>query len=327
MMKKEIIIAHRGASGYLPEHTLASKALAFGLKSDYIEQDLVMSSDNYVIVSHDLYLNYTTNVKDIFPDRDRSDGKYYIIDFTLKELKKLKLSERFHEINKEKNIEFPGRFPVFNSEFKIHTLEEEIELIQGLNKSMKKNIGIYPEIKYPDFHLTEGKDISKEVLKILEKYNYKKKTDKIYLQCFDKKELRRIKNKLFKDVDIDIKIIQLIGKRNCEENFVNVDGTKYQRNGNYAKLLTKNGIGTISKYADGVGLHFSMIINYKSTKNNIIYTDIIKYIKENNLESHIYTIRSDNTQIPDYAKNFQDFVSILQKANIDGIFTDFPDQI
>ena len=93
------------------------------------------------------------------------------------------------------------------------------------------------------------------------------------------------------------------------------------------KLLTKNGIGTISKYADGVGLHFSMIINYKSTKNNIIYTDIIKYIKENNLESHIYTIRSDNTQIPDYAKNFQYFVSILQKANIDGIFTDFPDQI
>ena len=302
-----IIIAHRGASGYLPEHTIESKILAFGL------------------VSHDLYLNYTSNVADIYPDKKRLDGKYYIIDFTLEELKKLQLTERFFQKNGNKYAKFPKRFPIFGSNFKIHTLEEEIKLISGLNKSMSKNIGIYPEIKYPDFHLNEGKDISKFTLDILYKYNYRTKSDKIYLQSFDRKELKRIKQDLFLKLNINLKLIQLIGQDELEEKFIDYKGQNYQRNANYDKLLTKEGINKISEYADGVGLHFSMIINKNSKKNNVKYNDILNFIRENKLQSHIYTFRSDPNQIPHYAIDSNDFFNIIKNANIDGIFTDFPD--
>lgn len=77
-----LVIAHRGASGYLPEHTLAAKAMAYGQGADYIEQDLVMTSDNELVVLHDIYLDAVTNVRDVFPDRIRDDGRYYVIDFT-----------------------------------------------------------------------------------------------------------------------------------------------------------------------------------------------------------------------------------------------------
>lgn len=85
--KTTMVIAHRGASAYLPEHTLEAKAMAYAMRPDYIEQDLVLSKDDHLIVMHDIYLDSTTNVADVFPGRARDDGHYYTIDFTLEELK------------------------------------------------------------------------------------------------------------------------------------------------------------------------------------------------------------------------------------------------
>ena len=89
---EKIVIAHRGASGYLPEHTLPAKAMAYAQGADYLEQDLVMTKDDNLVVLHDHYLDRVTDVADRFPDRARKDGRYYAIDFTLDEIKSLKVS-------------------------------------------------------------------------------------------------------------------------------------------------------------------------------------------------------------------------------------------
>lgn len=91
----KVVIAHRGASGYLPEHSLPAKAMAYAQGADYLEQDLVMTKDNELVVLHDHYLDRVTDVADRFPDRARKDGRYYAIDFTLPEIKSLKFTEGF----------------------------------------------------------------------------------------------------------------------------------------------------------------------------------------------------------------------------------------
>ncbi|MGY0427283.1 MAG: glycerophosphodiester phosphodiesterase, partial [Polaribacter sp.] len=193
-MDTKIVIAHRGASGYLPEHTMEAKTMAFAMNADYIEQDLVLSKDDIPIVIHDIYLDDVTDVATKFPSRKRADSRYYVIDFTFDELKTLNVSERFNpETGKQF---FPNRFPKGKGTFKLHSFQEEIELIQGLNASTGKNIGIYPEIKEPAFHQKEGKKLTEIVLKILSDYGYNTKKDKCILQCFDAKELERIRKEL-----------------------------------------------------------------------------------------------------------------------------------
>lgn len=106
-----LVIAHRGASGYLPEHTLEAKTLAYAMKPDYIEQDVVMTKDDQLVVLHDHYLDRVTDVAERFPNRARADGRYYAIDFTLAEIKTLRVTEGF-DIDAQGNevAYFPDRF-------------------------------------------------------------------------------------------------------------------------------------------------------------------------------------------------------------------------
>ena len=136
---RPIIIAHRGASGYLPEHTLAAKALAYCQGADYLEQDVVLTRDDHPVVLHDIHLDTVTNVADVFPDRQRADGRFYAIDFTLAELRQLKASERI-DLNTGQAV-YPNRFPVGSAAFGVPTLAEEIELVQGLNKTLGRQVG------------------------------------------------------------------------------------------------------------------------------------------------------------------------------------------
>lgn len=127
---KKLVIAHRGASGYLPEHTHEAKVAAFIMGADYLEQDLVLTKDNVPIVSHDIHLDEVTNVADVFPTRKRADSRYYAIDFTFDEIKSLKVAERFHYDNRSRPY-FPLRFPLWQSEFSIPGFADEIELVKG----------------------------------------------------------------------------------------------------------------------------------------------------------------------------------------------------
>lgn len=294
--KSKIVIAHRGASGYLPEHTLASKAMAYAMNVDYLEQDIVLSKDAVPIVIHDIHLETVTNVQDIFPTRKRSDGKFYVIDFTFEELQKLNVYERFN--SETKNAIFPMRFPLKKSNFKLHSLQDEIQLIQGLNKSTGKNIGIYPEIKEPEFHKKEGFDISKIVLDILSNYGYKTKKDNCILQCFDSNELKRIRFEL----KSELFLVQLI-EFETEENKLKEFAT----------------------YADGIGPWYKQIIKGKGENGKYQISNLVDNAHKNNLKVHAYTFRSDDLD------GFTTFNELLQvaffEANIDGVFTDFPDKV
>lgn len=320
----KVVIAHRGASGYLPEHTLPAKAMAFAQGANYLEQDLVMTKDDQLVVLHDHYLDRVTDVADRFPDRARKDGRYYAIDFTLAEIKSLKFSEGFTVENGKKVQTFPGRFPMGKSDFRVHTFEEEIEFIQGLNHSTGKNIGLYPEIKAPWFHHQEGKDIATRVLEVLKKYGYTKKTDKIYLQCFDANELKRIRNELEPKMGVDLKLVQLIAYTKWNETEEQQPDGKWV-NYSYDWMLEPGAMEKIAQYADGIGPDYHMLIADSSTNGHIIINGMVKEAHEHHLEVHPFTVRAD--QLPPYAKDVNELYDALyRQAGVDGLFTDFPDK-
>ncbi|NGZ14527.1 glycerophosphodiester phosphodiesterase [Vibrio aestuarianus] len=321
-----LVIAHRGASGYLPEHTLEAKALAYGMKPDYIEQDVVMTKDNQLVVLHDHYLDRVTDVAERFPDRARSDGRYYAIDFTLSEIKSLRVTEGFNIDDKGNKVAgFPDRFPLWKSNFTVPTFAEEIELIQGLNKTLGYDIGIYPEIKAPWFHKHQGKDISKAVLTTLKEYGYTNKEDKVYLQCFDPIELKRINDELLPAMKMDLKLVQLMAYTDWNETMV-YDGDQAQPY-SYDWMFEANGMKQVATYADGIGPWKPMLIDDASTKDNIIIKPLMKEAKAQGLAVHPYTFRAEKDRIAPYADSFEDMLDVFyNKVKVDGLFTDFPDK-
>ena len=166
------VIAHRGAPGYLPEHTLESYAMAYGQGADYLEPDLMLTKDGVPIALHDRTLDATTNVAEVFPDRARDDGRHYAIDFTLDEIKQLAVRERVHPASGE--LVYPDRFPNTHDElvFRIATLAELIELTQGMNQATGRNVGIYPETKASDWHVEQGYDFERKLMDVLTEYGY-----------------------------------------------------------------------------------------------------------------------------------------------------------
>ena len=318
------MIAHRGASGYLPEHSIEAKSMAYAMDVDYIEQDVVMTKDGQLVVLHDHYLDRVTNVADIYPSRKRADGRFYAIDFTLAEIKMLSMTEAFTVTEGKKEPVFPQRFPLWQSSFQVHTLSEEIEMIQGLNKSTGNNIGIYPEIKAPWFHRHEGKDISVAVLKTLKKYGYTDKNDLVYLQSFDVAALQRIKYELFPRFAMDIKLVQLIAETSWNETMTYKDGKPVAYS--YDWMFKPDAMHKITKYADDIGPWKPMIVADNSTKGNLVFTDMVEEAHKAGMQVHPYTFRIDDGRIPAYANDFNDLLDIFyNKAGVDGVFTDFPD--
>jgi len=323
---EKIVVAHRGASGYLPEHSMEAKSMAYAMDADYIEQDVVMTRDNFLVVLHDHYLDRVTNVADAFPDRKRKDGRYYAIDFTLAEIKGLKMTEAFNIKDGQQRAVYAKRFPIWKSDFKVHTLEDEIEMIQGLNISTGKNIGIYTEIKAPWFHRQEGKDISMAVLNALKKYGYTSKTDLVYFQSFDAEELKRVKYELLPKLSMDIKLVQLIAETSWGETMQYINGKPVAYD--YDWMFKPGAMKEIAEYADGVGPWYPMVVAPESKKGKLIFTSLVKEAHQAGMEVHPYTFRLDEGQIPEYAQDFEEFLDIFyNQADVDGVFTDFPDRV
>ena len=323
---KPLVIAHRGASGYLPEHTLEAKAMAVAMGSDYVEQDVVMSKDGELIVFHDLVLDRVTNVAEVFPNRHRKDGRFYVIDFSLSELRQLRVTEG-RKLDGETSTQiYPERFPQQRSRFSIHTLSEEIELIQGLNHSMKKTVGIYPEIKSPWFHQKEGQDISSAVLMVLKKYGYTDKHSKVLLQSFDANELRRIRFELLPKLKMDIQLIQLVAYTDWQETktFENGEWVNYD----YEWMFSESGLRLIKSYADGIGPWYPMLVTQESTDSQMRVSNWMRSAKNIGLLVHAYTFRSDSGQVPSSFETFAEYVRFYNESvGVDGYFTDFPDQV
>ncbi|WP_231759588.1 glycerophosphodiester phosphodiesterase [Microbulbifer elongatus] len=320
-IRSPVVIAHRGASGYLPEHTLEAKTLAYAMRADYIEQDLVLSKDDHLIVMHDIYLDNVTNVRDLFPGRAREDGHFYTIDFTLEELKQLQVTGPFVSVLGNPLPQYKQRFPLWKSRFELATFEEELELIQGLNQSLGYGVGIYPEIKKPWFHLHEGKDISRAVLKTLKHYGYTGRDNKVFLQAFDAEELQRIHAELMPALEMDLPLVQLIAETEWEEKRLPEDGgwTNYD----YDWMRTPTGLQKISTYAVGIGPWHPMLLGQDGQVNTLVAE-----AQRLGLKVHPFTFRADPGQVPERFDSFEDFARFyLEEVKVDGLFTDHPDKV
>ena len=303
MTSRPVVIAHRGASGYLPEHTLAAKTLAYAMGADYLEQDVVATRDDELVVLHDVHLDRTTDVAEVHPERAREDGRFYVRDFDLVELRGLRVWERF---DADGQPVYSERYPPRSGNFRINTLREELDFVERLKEDAERPVGIYPEIKKPAWHRAEGVDIAPIMLDLLQEFGYRSKDDPVYVQCFDPAEVVRIREEL----GCELPLIQLIADNSWQEAAADYD-----------ELLTDTGLERLSGIVDGIGPWFSQLyVSDEGPRSS----GIVESAREKGLKVHPYTFRAD--ELPE---GFSDFWQLLEFAikdlKVDGLFTDFPD--
>ncbi len=279
---EKIVIAHRGASGYLPEHTLAAYAMAYAQGADYIEQDLVLTKDGHFICLHDIDLGGVTNVQEVFPDRKRDNGKYYAADFTLAEIRQLRAQARNAR-----------RFAPRLDGFRVATFVEAIELIQALNTSTGRTVGIYPELKQPAWHREQGLPLEAAFMELVTRYGYDSPDARIYVQCFEAPSLQLMRS----DFGSQLPQILLTGG----------DSDQPQ--------LQAEGLMQVAAYAQGIGPSRSQIEKRP---------EIVALAHAAGLLVHPYTFATDAvaSQYPSFDAEVQHFYF---EYDVDGMFTDFPD--
>lgn len=175
---RPLVVAHRGASGYLPEHTLEAYALAHGQGADFIEQDVVSTKDGIPICLHDIHLERVTDVAQRFPGRGRADGRFYAIDFTLDEVRRLSAT---------------GGTRHGLRGCAIPTFDEAVSLVRHLNERTGREVGIAPELKAPAFHIDEKRPLEGAFAAVLREYGYREPLDRCIVQCFDPEALIRLR--------------------------------------------------------------------------------------------------------------------------------------
>lgn len=306
--RRPLVIAHRGACGYLPEHTLEAKALAYGFGADFLEQDVVVSRDDRLIVLHDVHLDRVTDVAERFPGRARDDGRYYVRDFDLEELRTLSVWERFGDEAGREPV-FPTRFPARSGHFRIAALDDELAMIAGLNRASGREVGIYPEIKRPAWHREEGVDAAALLLDALARHGYRDPASRVFLQCFDAAELRRVREEL----GCRLRLVQLIGDNDWGEAATDYDA-----------LQTEEGLAGIAEYADAVGPWLRQLVRAAPIDGEPVSSGFVGRAHAAGLAVHPYTFRADAVE-----PGFGDFAAMVRwfadSLAVDGLFTDFPD--
>ena len=302
---RPVIIAHRGASGHLPEHTLAGKTLAYAMGADYLEQDVVATRDDKLIVLHDIHLDRVTDVARCFPARARADGRFYARDFDLAEIETLRVHER---TDAKGNRVYAGRFQSAGEDFRVHTLERELQLGVELRENGGRSVGIYPEIKHPAWHRAEGVDITELLLELLARHGYTAHGDHIYLQCFDEQELRRIRH----EFGSKLKLVQLIGEDDWSTELTN-----------FAGMRTQRGMKRLARTVDAVGPWLNRLYRYRAKDGQINSSGLVARAHNAGLAVHPYTFRAD-----DLPRGFASFDELIRfsarELLVDGLFTDFP---
>ncbi len=301
-----IVIAHRGASGYLPEHTLVAKAYAHALGADFLEQDVVLTRDDVPVVFHDLVLEEVTDVEQLYPGRQRSDGHWYVIDFDYAELRELTVRERIEASNGAAS--YPGRFHE-RLPLRIQSLAEELAFVRGLNATTGRRAGVYTEVKSPAFHRAAGKDLSPLVLATLADFGYRGADDAVWLQCFDAAELARIRFEL----GSRLRLVQLIGENDWHEAATDYDD-----------LRTPAGLARVAAYAGGIGPWIPQVVRWPRPGAAPEFTTLVADAHAAGLAVHPYTLRVD--LLPEHAPDTTAVHrALFDTAGVDGLFTDFCD--
>ena len=280
------VIAHRGASGYAPEHTLAAYALAYGQGAQWIEPDLALTADGVPIALHDLTLERTTNVAEVFAQRLRADGRHYAADFTHAELQRLVVVERR-----------AGRFPY--ASLRIPTLEEVLDLVDGLNQTTGRRVGVFPELKHP----SRQPGLAKAMLKILARYDLP-----VRIQSFDARALAAL----------DTAHPRVLLVRADEE-----------------AQLAPQGLDDISRFASGMGIHKAIlhrrpsVVKLAHERNLAVYAYTLRADQPGQAFGESFGERfgeSFGERFGESFTRFADEVTALAELGVDALFTDHPDQ-
>ncbi|UKK86282.1 glycerophosphodiester phosphodiesterase [Sphingopyxis sp. BSN-002] len=312
-----IVIAHRGASGERPEHTLASYRLAIDLGADYIEPDLVLTKDGVLVARHENEISETTDVADHpeFASRKATktiDGKavtgWFTEDFTLAELKTLRAKERLPRL---RSTDYDGKY-------EIPTFAEILDLLVEINKGRAKPVGVYPETKHPGYFASIGLPHEAPLLAILEKYGYRGRKAPVFIQSFEVANLKAIRAKS------DLPLIQLMDGEG---------GPADDPKASYAAMASPEGLKAIAAYADGIGPYKEMIIPRSAIGTLGDPTSLVRDAHAAGLKVHPWTFRRENYFLPLADKgginparhgDLAAEIDAYLKTGIDGLFSDNP---
>jgi glycerophosphoryl diester phosphodiesterase len=341
-----LVIGHRGASGYLPEHTLEAYALAIEIGADYVEPDLVVTKDGHLIARHEPNLVGTTDVgqRPEFAARRRTvmvdgapDTGFFASDFTLAEIKTLRAIQSVGE--REQGL---------NGRFEIPTLDEIISLVKRKSAETGRRIGIYPETKHPTYHQQIGLPLEDRLLAALTRAGWNHRDAPVFIQSFETANLRYLRSRT------KVKLVQLV-----DANDLNPDGSldftppfdkPYDwvvsgRPGLFRDLLTPAGLAEVATYADGIGPWKYYLLPTACTlvngacvdvngdgavneadRRRLPATPVLANAHAAGLLVHPYTFRNEQRRLAaDDARNPVNEFLRFYELGVDGLFADFPD--
>ncbi|HEU4451398.1 MAG TPA: glycerophosphodiester phosphodiesterase [Longimicrobium sp.] len=326
---RPIVIAHRGASGYRPEHTLASYQLAIEMGADFVEPDLVSTADGVLVCRHENEIGGTTDVAAHpgFAARRRTktiDGVtgegWFAEDFTLAELKTLRARERLPQL-RPGNTGFDGRY-------EIPTLDEVIELVQRESKARGRTIGIYPETKHPSYFQGIGLALEEPLLAALERAGWTERDAPVFIQSFETENLRMLRGMT------GVRLIQLM-----EATGQPFDFTRRGDARTYVDLATPVGLAEIATCADGIGPNKSLVIPREADGRLAAPGPLVADAHAAGLLVHPWTFRRENVflptdlqagdpadpEFPRLPGGLEAELTAFYAAGVDGVFADFPD--
>lgn len=308
------VIAHRGASGERPEHTLAAFERAIDQGADWIEPDLVVTSDGVLIARHDTELSQTTDVatREAFADRRRGKtiagqlvNGWFAEDFTLAEIRTLRGKERLAGLR-------PGSAR-FDGLYAVPTFADVLALAQAKEAETGRPIGVIPELKHPTYLLQDGFDTVQLLVEDLREAGYADGDERIAIQSFDIAPLKRL------DRMTDFTLVQLVGAQGGPQDEPGIE---------YSAMIQPAGLAEVASYADVLAADLRLLFTAEGMP-----TGLIERAQAAGLEVFAWTLRKENAFLPPMLRRGTDegaagdlakLVAMLRGHGVDGIFTDDP---
>jgi glycerophosphoryl diester phosphodiesterase len=291
---RPIVIGHRGASGYRPEHTLEGYRLAAEMGADFIEPDLVSTRDGVLIARHENEIGGTTDAAERFPDRQRTktiDGQtisgWFSEDFTLAEIKTLRAKERL-----------PFRSHEYDGRFLVPTFDEVLDLAQQLGRELGHPVGVYPETKHPTYFRGIDLPLEQRLLASLTAHGLSDRSAPVFIQSFESGNLKALRGQT------RVHLIYLVSD----------------------PKLVAGDLKEIAAFADGIGAETRLLVPVNADGSLGAPTDLVTRAHAAGLLVHAWTVRVEKSFLPaGYHGHAEEQFEQLRALGVDGVFTDFPD--
>jgi glycerophosphoryl diester phosphodiesterase len=333
--RSPVVIGHRGACGYVPEHTLTSYFVAMQDGVDYVEPDLVMTKDAVLVARHENEISGTTDVARHAEFADRRTTKaidgithtgWFTEDFTLAELKTLRARERIPQV-RPANTRFDGQF-------QIPTFDEICSLVAGVHQQREtvakqlglpapKRIGVYPETKHPTHFQRLGLPMEELLVNTLHAYGYRGAGGLGVIQCFEVSNLKAMRKLT------ELPIVQLMEAEGAPFDCVAAGDSR-----TYRDMITPEGLAEIATYASAIGPHKWQVIPLGRDDNLATPTALVEQAHSAGLQVHAYTFRAENQYLPRSLRssadpnalgNLEAELQAYLDVGLDGFFTDHAD--